>query len=176
MSAKSIPHARLAMPASTANAAAGWGRCLAELEAVRERLEFLAFVISAAAPEAAAHRDPARRVQAIIRIAELQFNLPAGVILGRIRTARILWPRQLAMRMARDFTQLSLHELAGIFRRDHSSLHYACTAVANRLQTDCTAAKQAAELAQTIKNFFDETDRAFTEQKGPRGPEGTTET
>jgi chromosomal replication initiator protein len=79
-------------------------------------------------------------------IAEIQtavaehFGLSAGELLSSARTARISWPRQVAMYLARELTGESLPAIARQFGgRDHTTILHACRRTASRIAEDDAA-------------------------------------
>jgi chromosomal replication initiator protein len=84
-------------------------------------------------------------------IAEIQaavgthFGLAGGELLSSARTARIAWPRQVAMYLARELTGESLPSIGRHFGgRDHTTVLHACRRTAERLSND-TAARDAVD-------------------------------
>lgn len=59
---------------------------------------------------------------------------------GRDRHARVVWPRFMAMRLMREFTQASQSEIGRAFARDHSSVQHALRACQARMDTDAAFA------------------------------------
>jgi chromosomal replication initiator protein len=79
-------------------------------------------------------------------IAEIQaavgehFGLSAGELLSAARTARISWPRQVAMYLARELTGESLPAIGRQFGgRDHTTVLHACRRTTARLADDAAA-------------------------------------
>jgi chromosomal replication initiator protein len=82
-------------------------------------------------------------VQQPSSIAEIQaavgthFGLAGGELLSSGRTARIAWPRQVAMYLSRELTGESLPSIGRHFGgRDHTTVLHACRRTAERLATD----------------------------------------
>jgi chromosomal replication initiator protein len=74
-----------------------------------------------------------------------QFGITRKEILSPNRAARIAWPRQLAIHLARDLTDDSLQSLGQAFGgRNHATILHACKRVSDRIST---SPEDAAELA-----------------------------
>ncbi|MCK4546920.1 MAG: chromosomal replication initiator protein DnaA, partial [Candidatus Eisenbacteria sp.] len=71
------------------------------------------------------------------------FDIPLEAMKARKRTNKLARPRQIAMYLARQLTDLSLSEVGSAFgRRDHTTVMHACDRIASRLEaeTDLQAA------------------------------------
>jgi chromosomal replication initiator protein len=84
-------------------------------------------------------------------IAEIQaavgahFGISPQELLSMSRSARIAWPRQLAMYLARELTDESLPAIGRHFGgRDHTTVMYACRRASARIEDD-TAVRDAVE-------------------------------
>jgi chromosomal replication initiator protein len=67
------------------------------------------------------------------------------------RTARVAWPRQVAMYLARELTKASLNDVGAAFGgRNHATILHACKRVAERLTTDPEVAADLADLTASI--------------------------
>jgi chromosomal replication initiator protein len=84
-------------------------------------------------------------------VAEIQaaacehFGLSSEELLSSARTARIAWPRQVAMYLARELTGESLPSIGRHFGgRDHTTVLHACRRTTTRIATD-EASRQAVE-------------------------------
>jgi chromosomal replication initiator protein len=69
-------------------------------------------------------------------------------LLGRRRTARVAYARQIAMTLVREATGLSLIEIGGLFDRDHGTVIHAIKAVSRRCDSEDEAFHQRATLRQ----------------------------
>jgi chromosomal replication initiator protein len=88
------------------------------------------------------------RIQSLV--AE-RFQLSVSELRGPSRAARIAWPRQLAIYLAREATDTSLQAIGAAFGdRNHATVLHACKRVAQRIQADSDASAQLAELKQAI--------------------------
>jgi len=84
-------------------------------------------------------------------IAEIQaatchhFGLSGDELLSSTRTARVAWPRQVAMYLARELTDASLPAIGREFGgRDHTTVLHACRRASARLSSD-EASREAVE-------------------------------
>jgi chromosomal replication initiator protein len=94
-------------------------------------------------------RAPARSVTEIQRAACSQFGISSEELLSGTRTARISWPRQVAMFLARELTGESLPSIGRQFGgRDHTTVMHACRRTAERIATD-ESAREAVERLRT---------------------------
>jgi chromosomal replication initiator protein len=65
------------------------------------------------------------------------YGVRTDALCGRRRTHSVVQPRQIAMYLLRQFTELSLAEVGALFGgRDHTTVIYACERVAERLNGD----------------------------------------
>jgi chromosomal replication initiator protein len=80
------------------------------------------------------------------------FGLSARDLLSSSRTARVAWPRQLAMYLARELTGQSLPTIGREFGgRDHTTVLYACRRAAHRLEGDSDAQDAVEKLCHTLE-------------------------
>jgi len=88
----------------------------------------------ACAGRAAAGPPSVQHIQDIV--AEV-FGLTRDELLSPTRTARVAWPRQVAMYLAREHTHETLPAIGAHFGgRDHSTVLHACKRAASRIGTD----------------------------------------
>jgi chromosomal replication initiator protein len=79
------------------------------------------------------------------------FGLDAADLLSSSRSARVAWPRQLAMYLARELTGQSLPAIGREFGgRDHTTVLHACRRTAARLQDDRGAREAVDNLRQAL--------------------------
>ena len=83
-------------------------------------------VVTAGLPAADDAESPVDRV--VRRVAE-HFGTTVRKLLGKARRRDVLWPRQVAMGVARRVTGLSLPELGRAFGRDATTVWHACRKV-----------------------------------------------
>jgi chromosomal replication initiator protein len=74
------------------------------------------------------------RIQELVAEA---FGLTREELVSPSRTARVAWPRQVAMYLAREHTHETLPAIGRRFGgRDHSTVLHACKRAADRIGTD----------------------------------------
>ena len=93
--------------------------------------------------------SPAQRIaEAVCR----QFELSVKDLMSSRRPDWIAWPRQIAMALAYEHTDMSTTEVAYYFRRlDHSTVLHAFHKVKNRVETDKKAREQVRKLEEAIQ-------------------------
>jgi chromosomal replication initiator protein len=80
-----------------------------------------------------------------------KFGISPEVMCGRRRTQSIALPRQVAMFLLRQLTDLSLVEIGRVVGgRDHTTVLWACERVASRMTTDAGFAQQVDGLISTL--------------------------
>jgi chromosomal replication initiator protein len=80
------------------------------------------------------------------------FGLSASDLLSSSRTARLAWPRQLAMYLTRELTGQSLPTIGREFGgRDHTTVLYACRRAARRLEGDSDARTAVEKLCRSLE-------------------------
>jgi len=88
---------------------------------------------------ASAHRGPPS-IAEIKMAACAHFGLTPEELLSPSRTPQIVWPRQVAMYLARELTSESLPAIGRQFGgRDHTTVLYACRRAASRITKDDSA-------------------------------------
>ncbi len=99
-------------------------------------------------PRAAqAARGPARTIAEIQSAVGEHFGLTTGELLSPARTARISWPRQVAMYLARELTGESLPAIGRHFGgRDHTTVLHACRRTTSRIAGDASAREAVEKL------------------------------
>ncbi len=104
-------------------------------------------------PTSAARPRSARpSINDIQRAACQCFELSPEELLSASRTQRVVWPRQLAMYLARELTGESLPEIGRRFGgRDHTTVLHACRRTTSRLLTDDASRKAVEKLRQRIE-------------------------
>ena len=79
------------------------------------------------------------------------FAISTDDLLSTSRAARVAWPRQLAMYLAREYTGHSLSEIGGAFGgRNHTTVLYACRRTVRRLDEDSEAADVVRRLTERL--------------------------
>jgi len=97
--------------------------------------------------------DPVARgvvtVAAIQSLVAQAYALSTEELLGEDRSARVVWPRQLAMFLAREHTGATFPALGRAFGgRNHTTVMNACRRAADRIAAD-------AEVSQTVRRLTD---------------------
>jgi chromosomal replication initiator protein len=88
------------------------------------------------------------RIQALVA---QHYDLSVTELRGPSRAARIAWPRQLAIYLAREATDTSLQGIGDAFGdRNHATVLHACKRVAKRVESDSQASAELAELKRAI--------------------------
>ena len=76
-------------------------------------------------------------VEDVINMITSEFAISARDLTGKSRTQAISLPRQIAMYLLREHTELSLEDIGRVFsNRDHTTVLYAVTKIRDRSQTD----------------------------------------
>lgn len=93
-------------------------------------------------------------IEMIQRVVGDYFNLSRNELKGKKRTKAIVFPRQLAMYIAREITEFSTTELGDEFGgRDHTTVMHACQKMENRMKTDPTLEPIVQNLIRTLKEY-----------------------
>jgi chromosomal replication initiator protein len=86
------------------------------------------------------------------RVVADYFEISVSELVSSSRTARVTWPRQLAMHLSREITRAPLEAIGQAFGgRNHSTIHYACARVSDRIASDPNTSATIDELTQNIK-------------------------
>jgi chromosomal replication initiator protein len=86
------------------------------------------------------------------RVVAAYFGISLAELVSGSRAARFAWPRQLAIHLAREMTHASLSSVGTAFGgRNHTTIRYACTRVADRLHADPETAATIEELTESIR-------------------------
>jgi chromosomal replication initiator protein len=102
-------------------------------------------VLDSLYPRSAATPGCARTIPEILDAACQQFGLSSDELLSPARAARIAWPRQVAMYLARELTGESLPAIGRQFGgRDHTTVLHAWRRTSARIATD-DSAREAVE-------------------------------
>jgi chromosomal replication initiator protein len=104
---------------------------------------------------AAAGPPSVQRIQDLV--AEV-FGLTREELLSPTRTARVAWPRQVAMYLSREHTHETLPAIGAHFGgRDHSTVLHACKRAASRIGTDPEAYDAVATITARLTDAADGT-------------------
>ncbi|MBV9311697.1 MAG: chromosomal replication initiator protein DnaA [Solirubrobacterales bacterium] len=80
------------------------------------------------------------------------YGLSVSDLVSPSRTARIAWPRQVAIALSRELTEASLPVIGQAFGgRNHATVLHACKRVSDRLLTDQQAAVEVDGLRSTVR-------------------------
>jgi len=105
-------------------------------------------------------RPPSRKpsVTAVQRAVAGWYGVGTAELLSPSRSARLAWPRQLAMYLARELTQQPLERIGSAFGgRNHTTVVHACAQVKRRLAAEPQLQEQLDSLRTAISTG--ETDR-----------------
>jgi chromosomal replication initiator protein len=87
------------------------------------------------------------------------FDITVEELVSSSRTARVSWPRQLAIQLARDLTGASLPAIGRAFGgRNHATVLHACKRVSERLTTDRQAVEDHTRIRRQLS--IDPDDRS----------------
>ena len=102
--------------------------------------------------------DPPRRsINEIKAAACEQFGISAEELVSAGRTARLAWPRQVAMYLARELTQESLPTIGREFGgRDHTTVLHACKRTSERISANVSSRATVEELRTRLSSQSDD--------------------
>ena len=87
----------------------------------------------------------------ILSAAAEAFGVRAEALFGRRRTQSVALPRQVAMYLLRQLTELSLVEIGRVLgNRDHTTVMYACERISERLNSDNVFADKVNGIISTL--------------------------
>lgn len=93
-------------------------------------------------------------IEVIQRVVAEYFSLSYNDLKGKKRTQNIVFPRQLAMYIAREITEYSTTELGLEFGgRDHTTVMHACQKIEERIRSDPTLDSVIHNLIRLIKDY-----------------------
>ena len=93
-------------------------------------------------------------IENIQRVVAEHFNLSLNDLKGKKKTKNIVFPRQLAMYIAREITDFSTTELGEAFGgRDHATVIYSIDKIKGQLLTDPALDSQIENLKRLIKEY-----------------------
>jgi chromosomal replication initiator protein len=99
-------------------------------------------------------------VHDIQRIVAGHYGLAVAELVSPSRAARVSWPRQLAIHLARELTGASLAAIGNAFGgRNHATVLHACKRVEARVGNDQQAVEELEELAAEIAGAGDDRPR-----------------
>ncbi|MEW6770628.1 MAG: chromosomal replication initiator protein DnaA [Bacillota bacterium] len=83
------------------------------------------------------------------------YNIKPDDLKTKKRTRAVVYPRQIAMYLARELTDLSLPKIGEYFGgRDHTTVLHACEKITTELQSDLTLQGIVTEITNKIKNLL----------------------
>jgi len=98
-------------------------------------------------------------IEVIQRVTADYFSLSFNDLKGKKRTKNIVFPRQLAMYIAREITEYSTTEVGVEFGgRDHTTVMHACQKIEERIRSDPTLDSTINTLKRTIKEYSAKTE------------------
>jgi chromosomal replication initiator protein len=111
-------------------------------------LELAKHVLDEMYPQSGSHAPSIERIQHVVAD---QYGLTVPELISAMRTARIAWPRQLAIHLSRELTHSSLPSIGAAFGgRNHSTVLHACKRVSERLKTEPEVSGELAELTHAV--------------------------
>jgi chromosomal replication initiator protein len=100
---------------------------------------------------------PGTSIDAIQTAVASRYGLAVSDLLSPSRAARVAWPRQLAIYLAREFTDASLHGIGEAFGgRNHATVLHACKRVSDRLASDQQLCRELGELKTAVGETGDD--------------------
>lgn len=81
------------------------------------------------------------------------YNIKLEDFRSRKRTKNIAYPRQIAMYLARELTDLSLPKIGEEFGKDHTTVIHAYEKISNEIKQDELLSRQIEELKKRIKGY-----------------------
>jgi len=105
---------------------------------------------SGAVPLDPVRRQHAQRVAAIQRIVAEHFGLHVDDLTGPRRLRSLVFPRHIAIYLARVHTGASLPQIGGAFHRDHATVLHACRQVTTALRRSRTLRRLLAALIARV--------------------------
>ena len=89
----------------------------------------------------------------IISVVCEQYGISQEDVLSKKRSRDIALPRQIAMYLCRDLTQLSTTNIGRAFGdRDHTTVMHGCDKIAEEMKNNFSFKKRVEEIAALIKN------------------------
>jgi chromosomal replication initiator protein len=93
-------------------------------------------------------------IENIIRVAADYYHLTQNDLKGKKKTQNIVFPRQIAMYIAREMTDYSTTEIGQAFGgRDHTTVMHSIDKIKAQLLTDPTLDSTIESLKRSIKEF-----------------------
>jgi chromosomal replication initiator protein len=93
-------------------------------------------------------------VEGVQRVVAEYFSLTVEDLRSERRTQTVVFPRQVAMYLSRELTDLSLPRIGQLFGgRDHTTIHYGHDKIARRMKEDRSLYNLIQELTSTIRRL-----------------------
>ena len=93
-------------------------------------------------------------VESVQRVVAEYFSLSIDELRSERRTQTIVFPRQVAMYLSRELTDMSLPQIGRLFGgRDHTTIHYGHDKIAKRIKEDRSLYNLVQELTATIRRL-----------------------
>jgi chromosomal replication initiation ATPase DnaA len=87
----------------------------------------------------------------IILAVAKEFKIKTSTLLSRQRTEDISFPRQVAMILIREISDLSFEKIGKIFKRNHATIMHAHTLVKNRCDTEPEMRERIESIRKKLK-------------------------
>ncbi|MGH2866273.1 MAG: chromosomal replication initiator protein DnaA [Solirubrobacteraceae bacterium] len=113
-------------------------------------LELATHVLDVLYPVAAGDAPTIARIQALVAA---HYSVTPAELLSPARTARVNWPRQVAIHLARELTGAPLQAIGDAFGgRNHGTVLHACKRVAERVGADDNVAEELRILTSRLRS------------------------
>ena len=98
--------------------------------------------------------DKVITVEAIMELVAARYKIRVDDLKAKKRTRSIAYPRQIAMYLTRELTDLSLPRIGECFGgRDHTTVLHACDKIADDKKSDANLERQLAKLTDELKKI-----------------------
>lgn len=89
----------------------------------------------------------------IISLVEKNFNLKENELKANSKSKKITYPRQIAMYLLKNHTNLSLNQIAAYFnKKDHTTIIYAVDKIEKIIETDATTSKIINDIEKDLQS------------------------
>ena len=95
-------------------------------------------------------QDKQVSIDNIQKVVAKYFKIRASDMVSKRRNRSIARPRQIAMALAKDLTNLSLPEIGEAFERDHTTVLHACRKVSQLREEDGRIEEDYSNLSRTL--------------------------
>ena len=90
-------------------------------------------------------------MELIQEIVAQYFKIKVEALLSKKRTRELVVPRQIAMYLCRELTDISLPQIGSCFGRDHTTVIHACEKISEELKKDNKLETTIKDLRQRIE-------------------------